>query len=155
MLDLGGGGSYDQRMRAVLVLSLLVLLGAAALLTGGASAARHARPRVIALDASRICSSASSCVQGCALPVASTTARPGSPASPCAKQSDTGCSEYVTAIPTLRSKLARPSAGARTGCEGSSLDFAERTMRPGLQPLGRRDEELLRRLRPKGRILRR
>ena len=134
-------GATIAPMRALFALMLVpIALGALAL--AGSPAHQRTVPRARLLSASSACSAASACVKGCALPVAAgapraqRTAPSRSPASPCAKQAQGGCLEYVAARPGTRGEAA---------CIGASPAFGERLLSPrALRGLRQRSERALR-----------
>ncbi len=133
-------------MRALVALTAVAIAVGALALAGSATHQRTAS-RARLLSAISTCSAASACVQGCALPVAASAPRPQratpsrAPASPCAKQAQGGCAEYVAA------RLRTPGAAA---CNGAAPAFGERLLSPPtLRGLRQRSERTLREQHPK------
>jgi len=138
-------------MRVALALTIAAIAAGALTLTGS-SAHQLPAPRARLVSASIACSAAASCVQGCALPVAATSVPPRSPTSPCAEQAQSGCSEYVAALPALHPGAGLPALhrGApalhpQATCAGGSPAYSERLLSPrALHGLRQRSERTLR-----------
>jgi hypothetical protein len=130
-------------MRLVLALTIAAIAVGALALTGS-SVHQRPVPRARLLSASAECSAAARCVEGCALPVANSL-RPRSPTSPCAKQAQSGCPEYVAGLPALHPSAGPPALHPEATCAGSSPAYSERLLSPrALHGLRQRSERTLR-----------